>query len=125
MTPEWSARSYRTVAVMLGFAAGYVDGCTFEMLFGLFVAQATGRQFLVNSGVKRGHQATLNPAVNLAEDTKVRTRSAPARTSWPTPVLFAFGAKAFHSPDLKAENSLTRIRGSKAHSRDLEKRKTP
>ena len=42
MTPEWSPRSYRTVAVMLGFAAGYVDGCTFVTLFGLFVAQATG-----------------------------------------------------------------------------------
>ena len=42
MTPEWSARSYRTVPVMLGFAAGYVDGCTFVTLFGLFVAQVTG-----------------------------------------------------------------------------------
>jgi uncharacterized membrane protein YoaK (UPF0700 family) len=27
---------------MLGFAAGYVDGCTFVALFGLFVAQVTG-----------------------------------------------------------------------------------
>ena len=42
MTPEWSARSYRTVPVVLGFAAGYVDGCTFVTLFGLFVAQVTG-----------------------------------------------------------------------------------
>lgn len=42
MTPEWSARSYRTLPVMLGFAAGYVDGCTFVALFGLFVAQVTG-----------------------------------------------------------------------------------
>jgi uncharacterized membrane protein YoaK (UPF0700 family) len=42
MTPEWSARSYRTVPVVLGFAAGYVDGCTLVTLFGLFVAQVTG-----------------------------------------------------------------------------------
>jgi uncharacterized membrane protein YoaK (UPF0700 family) len=50
MTPEWSARSYRTVAVMLGFAASYVDGCTFVTLFGLFVAQATG-SFVVASAI--------------------------------------------------------------------------
>jgi uncharacterized membrane protein YoaK (UPF0700 family) len=42
MAPEWSARSYRTVPVVLGFAAGYVDGCTLVTLFGLFVAQVTG-----------------------------------------------------------------------------------
>jgi uncharacterized membrane protein YoaK (UPF0700 family) len=42
MTPEWSARSYRTAPVVLGFAAGYVDGCTLVTLFGLFVAQVTG-----------------------------------------------------------------------------------
>src|ERR1700733_4521988 len=42
MPPEWSAGSYRTVPVVLGFAAGYVDGCTFVTLFGLFVAQVTG-----------------------------------------------------------------------------------
>jgi anaerobic selenocysteine-containing dehydrogenase len=35
MTSEWSVRSYRTLPVMLGFAAGYVDGCTFVALFGL------------------------------------------------------------------------------------------
>ena len=42
LTSEWSARSYRTVPVVLGFTAGYVDGCTFVTLFGLFVAQVTG-----------------------------------------------------------------------------------
>jgi uncharacterized membrane protein YoaK (UPF0700 family) len=42
MTPEWSARSYRTVPVLLGFVAGYVDGCAFVTLFGLFVAQVAG-----------------------------------------------------------------------------------
>ncbi|MGA2126173.1 MAG: YoaK family protein [Xanthobacteraceae bacterium] len=32
----------RIVLVLLGFAAGYVDGCTMVALFGLFVAQVTG-----------------------------------------------------------------------------------
>ena len=32
----------RTVPSALSFVAGYVDGCTFLALFGLFVAQATG-----------------------------------------------------------------------------------
>jgi uncharacterized membrane protein YoaK (UPF0700 family) len=41
-TPELSARSYRAAPVLLGFVAGYVDGCTFVTLFGLFVAQVTG-----------------------------------------------------------------------------------
>jgi uncharacterized membrane protein YoaK (UPF0700 family) len=42
MTAEWYMRSHRSVPVLLGFAAGYVDGCTFVALFGLFVAQVTG-----------------------------------------------------------------------------------
>ena len=50
MTLEWSARSYRTVPVLLGFAAGYVDGCTFVTLFGLFVAQVTG-SFVIGGAI--------------------------------------------------------------------------
>jgi uncharacterized membrane protein YoaK (UPF0700 family) len=42
VNPEWSERSHRVVPAALGFAAGYVDGCTFVALFGLFVAQVTG-----------------------------------------------------------------------------------
>jgi uncharacterized membrane protein YoaK (UPF0700 family) len=49
MTPEWSARSYRTVPVVLGFVAGYVEGCTFVTLFGLFVAQVTGSFVIVGA----------------------------------------------------------------------------
>ena len=45
------------------------------------VVRDLGRQVLVNSGVKRGDQVILNPAVDLAEGTKVQTRSAPMRTS--------------------------------------------
>ncbi len=42
MIAEWSEGPYRTVPAVLSFAAGYVDGCTFVALFGLFVAQVTG-----------------------------------------------------------------------------------
>ncbi len=45
------------------------------------VVRDLGRQVLVNSGVKRGDQVILNPAVDLAEGTKVRTRPAPVQTS--------------------------------------------
>jgi uncharacterized membrane protein YoaK (UPF0700 family) len=55
MTPEWSVRSYRIVPLMLGFAAGYVDGCTFVMLFGLFVAQVTG-SFVIAGAVLVVHE---------------------------------------------------------------------
>lgn len=48
-TPEWSARSRRSVSIVLGFAAGYVDGCTFVGLFGLFVAQVTGSFVIAGS----------------------------------------------------------------------------
>ena len=41
------------------------------------VVRDLGRQVLVNSGVKRGDQVILNPAVDLAEGTKVQTRPAP------------------------------------------------
>jgi RND family efflux transporter MFP subunit len=45
------------------------------------VVRDLGRQVLVNSGVKRGEQVILNPAVDLAEGSKVRIRPAPVRTS--------------------------------------------
>jgi RND family efflux transporter MFP subunit len=45
------------------------------------VVRDLGRQVLVNSGVKRGDQVILNPAVDLAEGTKVRTRQGPTQTS--------------------------------------------
>jgi uncharacterized membrane protein YoaK (UPF0700 family) len=49
-TPELSARSYRAAPVLLGFVAGYVDGCTFVTLFGLFVAQVTG-SFVIGGAI--------------------------------------------------------------------------
>ena len=45
------------------------------------VVRDLGRQVLVNSGVKRGDQVILNPAIDLAQGTKVRTRPAPVQTS--------------------------------------------
>jgi uncharacterized membrane protein YoaK (UPF0700 family) len=64
MTPEWSARSYPTVPVVLGFAAGYVDGCTFVTLFGLFVAQVTG-SFVTAGASLAGLLLTLLIVPNL------------------------------------------------------------
>jgi hypothetical protein len=40
-----------------------------------------GRQILVNAGVSRGDQVILNPAVDLAEGTRVKTRQEPMQTS--------------------------------------------
>jgi uncharacterized membrane protein YoaK (UPF0700 family) len=61
MIPEWSALSFRTVPVLLGFVAGYVDGCTFVALFGLFVAQVTG-SFVIAGAVlvAREHGALVS-----------------------------------------------------------------
>jgi len=41
------------------------------------VVRDLGRQVVVNSGVKRGDQVILNPAVDLAEGTKVGIRPGP------------------------------------------------
>jgi hypothetical protein len=38
------------------------------------VVRDLGRQVLVNSGVNRGDQVILNPAVDIAEGSKVRPR---------------------------------------------------
>jgi hypothetical protein len=40
-----------------------------------------GQAVEVNGGVKRGDQVILNPAVDLADGSKVRTRLQPAQTS--------------------------------------------
>jgi hypothetical protein len=45
------------------------------------VVRDLGRQVLVDSGVKRGDQVILNPAVDLADGAKARIRRAPAQTS--------------------------------------------
>ena len=45
------------------------------------VVRDLGRQVLVNSGVKRGDQVILNPAVDLVEGAKVRIRPGSVPTS--------------------------------------------
>ena len=45
------------------------------------VAHDLGREVLVNSGVKLGDQVILNPAVDLADGSKVRIRARPTQTS--------------------------------------------
>jgi RND family efflux transporter MFP subunit len=45
------------------------------------VVRDLGRQVLINSGVKRGDQVILNPAVDLSEGARVKTRREPTQTS--------------------------------------------
>jgi multidrug efflux pump subunit AcrA (membrane-fusion protein) len=45
------------------------------------IVRDLGRQILVNAGVRRGDQVILNPAVDLAEGTRVKTRQEPMQTS--------------------------------------------
>ena len=45
------------------------------------VVRDLGREVLGNSGVKRGDQVILNPAVDLAQGSKVRVRLQPTETS--------------------------------------------
>jgi len=45
------------------------------------VVRDLGQEVEVNSGVKRGDQAILNPAVDLAEGSKVRTRAQATQAS--------------------------------------------
>ena len=45
------------------------------------VVRDLGQAVEVNGGVKRGDQVILNPAVDLADGSKVRTRLQPAQTS--------------------------------------------
>jgi hypothetical protein len=45
------------------------------------VVRDLGAEVEINSGVKRGDQVILNPAVDLAEGSKVRTRPQATQTS--------------------------------------------
>jgi RND family efflux transporter MFP subunit len=47
----------------------------------IHIVRDLGREVEVDSGVKRGDQVILNPAVDLAEGSKVRTRPQPVQTS--------------------------------------------
>ena len=58
-SPPSSARLRRLLPVALGYVAGYVDGCTFVALFGLFVAQVTGSFVAVGGLAARSPSALL------------------------------------------------------------------
>jgi len=45
------------------------------------VVRDLGAEVEINSGVKRGDQVILNPAVDLAEGSKVRTRPQATQTT--------------------------------------------
>jgi uncharacterized membrane protein YoaK (UPF0700 family) len=58
-SPPSSARIRRLLPVALGYVAGYVDGCTFIALFGLFVAQVTGSFVAVGGLAAKSPSALL------------------------------------------------------------------
>jgi uncharacterized membrane protein YoaK (UPF0700 family) len=49
----------RNVSLILSFAAGYVDSCTFLALFGLFVAQVTGSFVDAGAQIAQGEHARV------------------------------------------------------------------
>jgi RND family efflux transporter MFP subunit len=79
-TPSFTVSADAIIFNQAGLQVAVVEDGTVH-LRKVGVVRDLGRQVLVNSGVKRGDQVILNPAVDLAEGAKVRTRSAPVRTS--------------------------------------------
>ena len=57
-TPTLSQRT-QLLPAALGYVAGYVDGCTFVSLFGLFVAQVTGSFVVAGAVLGVGHHPKL------------------------------------------------------------------
>jgi RND family efflux transporter MFP subunit len=79
-TPSFTVPADAIIFTQAGLQVAVVENGVVH-LRKVVVVRDLGRQVLVNSGVKRGDQVILNPAVDLAEGTKVQTRSAPMRTS--------------------------------------------
>jgi RND family efflux transporter MFP subunit len=79
-TPSFSVSADAIIFNQAGLQVAVVENGVVH-LRKVGVVRDLGRQVLVNSGVKRGDQVILNPAVDLAEGTKVQTRPAPAQTS--------------------------------------------
>lgn len=55
----------RSVPSALSFVAGYVDGCTFLALFGLFVAQVTGSFVIAGSQLVMQHDGVLTKVLAI------------------------------------------------------------
>jgi RND family efflux transporter MFP subunit len=79
-TPSFTVSADAIIFTQAGLQVAVVENGVVHLRT-VAVVRDLGRQVLVNSGVKRGDQVILNPAVDLAEGTKVQTRSAPMRTS--------------------------------------------
>ena len=93
MTAEGFSCTHRTLPAILGFIAGYVDGCTFVALFGLFVAQVTG-SFMTAGAllVEPEHGALIKfmavPAFLLGAAIATVVVSVSGRTRWrPSPII--------------------------------------
>ena len=54
-----SERTRQLLPVALGYAAGYVDGCTFVALFGFFIAQVTGSFVVAGAVLAAGQHSRL------------------------------------------------------------------
>jgi len=57
--PPLSQRTRQLLPPALGYVAGYVDGCTFVSLFGLFVAQVTGSFVVAGAVLGAGRHSRL------------------------------------------------------------------
>jgi RND family efflux transporter MFP subunit len=72
-TPSFTVSADAIIFNQAGVQVAVVDNGVVH-LRKVGVVRDLGRQVLINSGVKRGDQVILNPAVDLAEGAKVRTR---------------------------------------------------
>jgi RND family efflux transporter MFP subunit len=79
-TPSFTVPADAIIFNQAGLQVAVVEGGVVH-LRKVGVVRDLGRQVLVNSGVKRGDQVILNPAVDLSEGTRVKTRREPTQTS--------------------------------------------
>jgi RND family efflux transporter MFP subunit len=79
-TPSFTVSADAIIFNQAGLQVAVVEGGVVH-LRKVGVVRDLGRQVLVNSGVKRGDQVILNPAVDLSDGTRVKTRQKPMQTS--------------------------------------------
>jgi RND family efflux transporter MFP subunit len=79
-TPSFTVSADAIIFNQAGLQVAVVEGGVVH-LRKVGVVRDLGRQVLVNSGVKRGDQVILNPAVDLSDGTRAKTRQKPMQTS--------------------------------------------
>jgi len=79
-TPSFTVSADAIIFDQAGLQVAVVEGGVVH-LRKVGVVRDLGRQVVVNSGVKRGDQVILNPAVDLSEGTRVKTRQKRMQTS--------------------------------------------